>query len=113
MRTAILLAVIAVVVLAALNPGMQKFEQFAAAQSEMIVQEEMEDRILGSVLGGAAGNLVEDYINRVTERKNYIIFSVYTVDLDGADAEAQEWRFLGLADNFFELERPEALEDEQ
>ena len=109
MRTALFLAVIALVVLAALNPSMDDFEVFAAQQSELMIEQETGDDVLGSVLGGAAGSIVERYINRVAERENYLVFSTYTVDLDGPEADEEEWRFLGLAGRFFPLEEPASV----
>ena len=47
---------------------------------------------------------------RAATRDDYLLFSLYRVDL-GADGQPKDqWRFLGVAGEFFELSRPEILE---
>ena len=112
MRTPILLTLLAVAFLIIFNPDMEEFQDFVEAHSERIVQAELGDSAVARALSGAAGGLASRYIDRITERDNYFVFSIYTVDLDGADADAEEWRFLGVAGQFFETERPASLEDD-
>lgn len=112
MRLPLLLAAIALVILAVLNPGMDEFEVFAAQQSELMIEQEVGESALGRVLSGAAGSVVEAYINRIAERDNFLLFSVYTIDLDGPEAGEEEWRFIGIAGRFFVMEKPESLRNE-
>ncbi|MEX1055135.1 MAG: DUF4359 domain-containing protein, partial [Rhodothermales bacterium] len=60
---------------------------------------------------GAGANLAGEYVDRITERKNYFVFSTYTIDLDGPDEEGDEWEFVGVADQFIETARPESMEE--
>lgn len=111
MRTGIVAAVLAVIALAFFNPGMDDFRTFVKAQAEGMIQNEAGDTALGRALSGAGANLASQYVDRITERHNYFVFSTYTVDLDGDDADAEEWKFLGLAGQFVELDRPASMEN--
>jgi hypothetical protein len=48
---------------------------------------------------------VSSGVGRVTERGDYVVFSTYDVDPD-SDGTA-EYRFLGVANQFFVLREPE------
>ena len=110
MRTLLILVLIAVL-LAAFNPNMDDFRQHVRTHSERIVQQEAGDTALGQLLSGAAAALAGRYVDRVTERDNYLVLSIYTMDLDGPEESGNEWRFLGIAKQFIELERPDALQE--
>ena len=112
MRTPILLAVIALVVLFLFNPEMADFQIFAEEQSERLLQQQTGDSDLGRVLSGLGSRLLGSNIHRFTERQNYGVFSIYTIDLGGDEEPEKEWRFLGIAGQFLELERPTSLEEE-
>ena len=112
MRTPILLAVIALVVLFLFNPEMDDFKMFAEAQSERLLLEQTGESALGRALSGLGASLLGSNIDRFTERRNYGVFSLYTIDLDGDDEQEEEWRFIGIAGQFLELERPASLEEE-
>ncbi len=113
MRTAIVVVLIALIALYFLNPGMEDFRVFAGTQSERLLERELGDGVLGRALAGAGSALAARHIDRVTERRDYFFFSTYTIDLDGADDEGEEWRFLGVAGQFFETERPASLDAER
>lgn len=103
---------LALIALFIFNPEMEDFQVFVEAQSEQILQQELGDGALGRALSSAGSRLAGSYIERVTERNNYFVFSTYTIDLDGPEGEDEEWRFLGIATHFIELERPASLQDE-
>ena len=111
MRILGLLVVVGAVVLAALNPGMNDFEGFAQEQSERLIRRETGDSELGKLLSGVGSRLAGSYIDRITERQNYVLFSTYTVDLDGPERDEEEWRFLGIADRFVVLEQPASMRE--
>lgn len=113
MRTPILLAIIALVVLFLFNPEMDDFKVFVEAQSERIMMERTGEGAIGRALSGLGASLAGSYVDRITERRNYGVFSLYTIDFDGADAREEEWRFLGIAGQFIELEQPASLEEEE
>lgn len=108
MRTGIVVLVLAVIALAIFNPGMNQFRLFVADRAEDIILEEAGDSMLGRALSGAGGNLAGQYVDRITERENYILFSTYTIDLDGPESDEEDWEFLGMAGHFLELSRPES-----
>jgi hypothetical protein len=111
MRTALVALIISVIALAWFNPGMDAFRLFVEEHSERILLNEAGDSAVGRALAGAGGALAGAYVDRVTERRNYAVFSIYTRDLDGDDEQDEEWRFLGIAGHFFELQQPESLRE--
>ena len=62
--------------------------------------------IVGELGGLAAGRIAR----QVARRDNYVVASVYTLDLDGRTSDAEDWTFLGIGTQFFELHRPESLD---
>lgn len=113
MRFLGLLLIIAAIVLGVLNPSMDDFERFVADHSERLIQEEAGHSEMGDWAAGVGAGLVERYLNRVAERENYVLFSTYTIDLDGPEQDEEHWRFLGIADQFVELERPASFKERE
>lgn len=111
MRTGIVVALLAVIALAFFNPGMDDFALFIETNAESLILEETGDTMLGRALSGAGGNLAGQYVRRITDRRNYFVFSTYTIDLDGSESDEEEWRFLGMAGRFVELERPQTVRE--
>ena len=112
MRTALVVVILALIALFIFNPDMEDFQAFVQTQSGQILGEKLGDGALGRALSGAGSALAGRYVDRVTERNDYLIFSTYTIDLD-RDAEDDEWRFLGIAGMFVETERPASLRGEE
>lgn len=110
MRSLLLLVLIAVL-LAVFNPGMDDFSAFARDKAGELAGGQVGGEA-GRLLGGLTGGLVGSNIERVTRRDNKYLFSTYTVDLDGPVATGNEWKFLGVATQFIELQRPNALRTE-
>lgn len=109
MRTPLLMAALALALLAVFNPDRDDFRAFIETRSEALLRGETGDTALGRVLSGAGSRLAGAYVEQATRRSNYVVFSLYTIDLDGAEGAAEEWRFLGIAGMFFETQRPAAL----
>ena len=109
MRTLAALLLLAALALTALNPDRDAFQAFAKAQSEQLLRQKTGASVLGRALASAGASLAEAYAGRRTERQNYLLFSTYTVDLNGPEQDAGDWRFLGIAGHFVELHRPEQL----
>ena len=107
MRTLILL-VIAVVLLAVFNPDTDDFRAFAGENLSKMGEDQIGGDI-GRILGSVGGTVGANAVMRVTKRDNYYAWSVYTVDFDGPTGTANEWRFLGIATQFIELHRPDAI----
>lgn len=112
MRTAIVVVILALLALYLFNPEMEDFKRFVETRSELLLERELGGGVLGEVLSGAGASLAGRYIDRVTDRDDYLFFSTYTIDLDGNenDAEDEAWRFLGIAGQFFEMQRPASFE---
>ena len=104
------------VVLAALNPGPDKFTDFLQKTIAARAAEEA-----GAVTGGLGsgvtdfladriGRAVGDLASQAFERDNYTVWSVYRVDLNGRQPGG-EVEFLGIANSFIPLKMPQALRD--
>ena len=111
MRTALVALLIVLIALLIFNPDMDDFRLFAEEQSERLLLDEAGDTAFGRALSSLGGSLAGSYVDRITEYNNYLFFSIYTIDLDGADAEGEEWKFLGIAGMFFEREAPESVQE--
>lgn len=99
-----LVIAIGLVVLAISNPGMDDFKSFVEQRSEYLLRQETGDTALGRALSGAGSELAGAFVDRVSERENYLVCSIYTIDADRDDAP--DWRFLGLGGRFFQLKDP-------
>lgn len=106
MRTGIVIAALVVIALAWLNPTMEDFQIFVEAQSEELILQETGDTELGRALSRLGSGLAAQYIDRVTTRRNYVVFSTYTIDMDEDENNDNEWRFLGMGGHFVVLDRP-------
>lgn len=98
------------------NPQPDDFQEFAREQSGELFRgqlgAELGEGALGQALGSLAGEATAALAGRLAERDDYLVASVYTLDLDGPDSTEDEWRFLGIAGQFVELQRPASLERE-
>ncbi len=109
MRTSVVLLLLLMITLVFFNPDMEEFKVFVEKQSKGLLQEQVVGSPFGEALSGIGSRLAGSYIDRVTERENYVFFSIYTIDLDGKGKSENEWRFLGIEGTFFEVKRPSAL----
>ena len=108
MRTLVTL-VLVLVLLAIFNPTPDAFQRMVEGRASEMVAAEAGGGKFGALVGSVTGDAAARTLMRVTERKNYYVASVYTIDLDGIAGTANEWRFLGIATQFVELQRPAAL----
>lgn len=113
MRTALVVLILAVLALLWLNPSMDDFQTFVELKSEELLLGETGDNALGRALSSLGGSLAGSYVDRITERTNYFVFSTYTIDLDGAEAQGEEWEFIGIGGRFLQLDAPESVEERQ
>lgn len=113
MRTGIVVVILAVIALIWFNPDMGDFRLFIETHTEELIQGETGDTALGGALSELGSRLAGSYVSRITERNNYVVFSTYTVDLDGEAGDENEWRFVGIAGRFIETNRPPALSDRE
>ncbi len=110
MRTALAVAVLAALALVLLNPSMDDFKVFVESRSEQLLLNETGDSAFGRALSSIGSSLAGTFVDRVTTRNTYGLFSTYTVDLDGPDEAGEEWRFVGIGGRFLEIDRPESME---
>lgn len=88
--------------LAFTNPGMEEFSTFARSESQSAIREEVGDTAIGRAVAEFGSSLAGDLADDVTSRKNYVLFSTYSI---GDDEPA--WRFLGIAGRFVQLDKPD------
>lgn len=106
MRTGIVVLVLALIALALFNPDMEDFQLFVETHTEELIQDQVGEGPLSDVLSALGSGFAGEHVDEITTRRNYFIFSTYTIDLDETD-RGGDWRFLGMAGQFLELERPE------
>lgn len=80
------------------NPGMEAFQSFVRARAADRIERGLGAGALGEVLGGAGGELLANNASTCTDRRSYLVCSVYAVDLD-RDGNV-EGRVLGIARRF-------------
>jgi hypothetical protein len=112
MRIGLVLVLILLGTLALFNPSPEDFRAFAQQR----VQDTISDHaraagggLFGDIGAAVGGTLAGALANRTAQRDNYFVASVYTIDLDGANRDAEEWKFLGIAGQFIPLKKPESL----
>jgi len=108
----LLFLVILAVVLFLFNPDQGEFNEFIENQTTEHFQRNAGDSKLSEALSELGGSLSALLAKQVTERKNYFLFSTYTIALDGDDSHDNAWRYLGIAGQFFKLQEPEDLHQE-
>jgi len=110
MRITIIVILVALAALFYMNPGMDEFKTYVESRSEEILLEEVGDNTFGQILSDVGSSLAGRFVDRVTERNNFFVFSLYTIDLDEDDGECTDWKFLGIAGQFIELRNPDTDE---
>ncbi|MDX1438485.1 MAG: hypothetical protein R3284_01150 [Rubricoccaceae bacterium] len=50
--------------------------------------------------------LAQAHASGAFERNNFVVFSLFKADLDGAQLQGGEWTFLGIGKQFFQLSKP-------
>lgn len=113
MRTTIIVVLIALATLFYLNPGMDEFKSYVESRSEEILLQEVGDNTFGQILSDVGSSLAGRFVDRVTERNNFFVFSLYTIDLEQDNEECDNWIFLGIAGRFIELQKPESLDEKE
>ena len=110
MRFLLLLAVLAVG-LALTNPDRDAFADFVEENVADQLATETADLPAGDLLGDLGGLAASRIVRSLAHRDNYVVASVYTLDLDGRTREANDWTVLGVGTLFIELHRPERFQD--
>lgn len=103
MKKLLVLLVIVGAVLAVTNPKMEAFQTFVRTHAADRIQHELGNGPLSDLLSGAGGELLASNVPRVTERRSYLVCSLYTLDLD-RDGRPNG-RVLGVAGQFIVVEK--------
>lgn len=106
MRISTLVLVVLIAALVYTNPGMDAFESHIEDEAATLIRDEISsDSWLGDALGNLAGSALADRADEYTTRANYLVASVYTIDID--DDGRPELQWLGVADRFIQLDTEE------
>jgi hypothetical protein len=111
MRIFLLAAAIIAIALVLTNPGPDAFERFVEETVAEVLAAELSDLPAGPLVGQMGGALASRLARRYTVRDNYLLFSIYTLELRAAGITTDDWRFLGIGTAFIELDRPDQLKD--
>lgn len=91
------------------NPDRDDFAHFVEANVADEIAREAASVPGGGILGDLGGLAASRIARQVARRDNYLVASVYTIDLDGRASDAEDWTFLGVGTFFFELDRPDSF----
>lgn len=102
MRKLFVLLVILLLGLYATNPTKLDFKEFAYETVKTDVKNAgiTSSEFFNSLLASLSGNITETAVDILVKRKNYYIYSIYTVE--GKDCEH---KYLGIFRNFYKLEQ--------
>jgi hypothetical protein len=93
------------------NPDEDDFAAHVEKRSGEFFSSKVGDTKLSEILSDLGAGVTKALAGHVTERNNFFLFSIYTIDLDGEEADEDEWRFLGIATKFVTLKKPEGIEE--
>lgn len=90
-----------------LNPTMRDFEVFLEEEADTILTEEIGGGDLGRAIAGLGSNLLGSITDDITERQDFLVCSLYTIDLDRSADNDDQWQFLGIGGQFIQLKAPD------
>ena len=90
------LTLIIVGTLVLFNPDKQDFTRFVAERVQTGITDSARGTSSGGLLGEGNGTLTSELTRGAFERSNYFIISTYAADLNGAEHNGGEWKFLGV-----------------
>lgn len=90
------------------NPDMDDFRVFVKQESRRLIQEEVDAPGLGEILSGTGAELAESFVDNVTKRTDYYLFSTYEIDLTPRNPSDKSYTFLGIGDTFINLRKFDA-----
>lgn len=102
MKKALIFSLVVVGLLAVTNPGMSDFQDYVQTRATDRIAGEIDNEPVADLLGGAGGELLANSASRVTERRSYLVCSLYVLDVDQDDRP--NGRALGVAGQFFVLD---------
>lgn len=111
MRILLILGVL-IGTLAIFNPDEEDFRSYVTERANEAISDRARSaggRIFSDIVGSVGGTLAGHVASRTVVRDDYIVFSLYTIDLDGSQRTGEEWRFLGIAKQFVPLNTPDSL----
>jgi len=88
------------------NPEMDDFKGYIEGRSEELLQREIGDSALGRALSGLGSSLAGSYVDPITDRKNYYLFSTYAIGSRSEEEQEKAWVFLGVGGQFLEIQKP-------
>ena len=87
------------------NPDMSDFKSFIAEEAKDLIREQTGAPGFSDMLGEGAAQMAENYAERVTDHKDYYLFSTYKINIAPRNVGQRTWHFLGIGGNFVNLTR--------
>lgn len=88
------------------NPTMDQFKIFLEEEADHLLTREIGGGNLGRAIAGLGSNLIGSMADDITERQDFFVCSLYTIDLDRSQNDDDQWQFLGIAGQFIQLKAP-------
>lgn len=90
------------------NPDIDDFRSYVKEESRRMIQEGVTAPGLGDVLSDAGSQIAETFVDNVTKRKEYYLFSTYEIDLTPRNGSDKPFRFVGVGGTFINLRKFDA-----
>lgn len=105
MKRAIPILIVLLAGLYFFNPTREDFKQFVEDRLEEKMQEEGIEGELGDLLSGGASKLAAGVVDKMTERKDFLLFSIYEIPMSD-----EEYKYLGIFKIFIPLQEKQPTE---
>lgn len=101
----VIIVLLAAGILATTNPDSDDFNDHLRERIQDRIEENVDGSKLGSDLSALGADLTVRLAQKVTTRKNYLLFSTYEVLPDEGNDETR-WKYLAIAGQFLQLDGP-------
>ena len=105
-RSLLMLVVVLGVAMYFTNPDQSAFEAWSKAKAKQKLDENTEDGLFGGVLNAFFGDVLGGLGKAATNRKNFHVASLYTVDFG-----TKEYHYLGVFTTFIPLQVSDPISD--
>ncbi len=90
------------------NPDMNDFRGYVKEESQRMIREGVSAPGLGDALSDTGSQIAETFVENVTERKDYYLFSTYEIDLLPGNPSNKPFKFVGVGGTFINLRKFDA-----
>ncbi len=90
------------------NPDMDDFRSYVKEESKRMIQESARAPGLSEAIAGAGGEFAQSFVDEVTRREDYYLFSTYEIDLTPLNRSDKPFKFVGVGGTFINLRKFDA-----